>query len=244
MLRYLVFADCATLFPDGESHLRDVFTGMAYGLFPFCVQPNRTGTHIFFRRISGPGESRERQRRMTEATDALATLPALRRYNESLPDANLEIHVEDNCTVSWPVGASREEHLEVIPELLRWTNWEVPAEEPWRVLRQQVADSDARGPTSYVDQSRHLRLSLVLDHVGCTAAESGFTTQKQAAVVRRAMQRYALGTLEVLIDEATGGIREIREAAERSTALWLSAAEVSSANEAPSAEPERDLVQF
>lgn len=41
--------------------MRDVYIAMSYGLFPFCVQEDKAGTHLVFRRVNGPNDSKDRR---------------------------------------------------------------------------------------------------------------------------------------------------------------------------------------
>lgn len=95
MIRHVVFADCADA-PQctADPHLSDVFVAMAYGLYPFCVQEDATGSNLVFRRVALPSDKeKDRARRLSEAADALQSLPAVLAYNAALSDGNQQIHV-------------------------------------------------------------------------------------------------------------------------------------------------------
>ena len=107
MLRHLIFADCATLSadrpytqpsPDGRRLVHPGYlcgpdrfcrngkkrgnrsvAGMSYGIYPLCVHEDRTGTHLIFRRVAHPSDVKDRQRRTTDAVEALASLPSVGR---------------------------------------------------------------------------------------------------------------------------------------------------------------------
>lgn len=206
MLRHLVFADCATLCPD--PHLADVFVAMAYGMYPFCVQEDREGLRLQFRRVFGPNEPRDRPRRLADAVEALEGLEGVRAYHAGLSDSNQELHVQpQSISVAWPIAASREDHLRVVPELLGWTLWDADA--AWIALRRQCTGTP--GPLPHVSQPRHLRLAQILDLVGERAlAAPGATMEQVLTTCREAAQRFASGQMETVTDPDTRALTDVR----------------------------------
>ena len=55
---------------------------MSYGIYPLCVQEDRSGTHLVFRRVAHPSDVKDRQRRTTDAVEALALLPSVARCQD------------------------------------------------------------------------------------------------------------------------------------------------------------------
>jgi hypothetical protein len=80
--------------------------------------------------------------------EALQALPSVQRYHASLGDGNQQLHVQgSNPCVTWPISTptpSIETHREVIPELLRWTQWEC-MDRAWSQLRRELAPPHSDG---------------------------------------------------------------------------------------------------
>lgn len=142
MLSHTVFADCAALCApptnvtksadgvatDDGGSLTELFTAMSYGIYPFCVQEDAGGTALLFRRVATPSDPKDRARRLTEAVEALHALPAVQRYHAGLDNSNDELHVQAGgggatLSVSWPIALPPSTHADVVPDLLRWTQW-------------------------------------------------------------------------------------------------------------------------
>lgn len=128
MLRHTVFVRCADLVVAEDGHLADVFMGLAYGMYPFCVHedpaPAHHGPGLLFRRVAVPADKeKDRSRRMAEAVEALGTLPGVAAYHAALTDGNLQLHVTGPVcpTVAWPIHVDADWHRLVVPDLLRWT---------------------------------------------------------------------------------------------------------------------------
>lgn len=62
--------------------------------------------------------------------ESLQALASVREYHASLTDNNQQLHIQNNSVVAWPISASRDLHLRVIPDLLEWTQWELDL--PWK----------------------------------------------------------------------------------------------------------------
>ena len=74
----------------------------------------------------------------------LSALAAVQRYHAALVDSNDELHVEAaGVTVGWPVDLPVAVHLDVVPDLMRWTNWD--GDDAWFALRAGLATSSRRG---------------------------------------------------------------------------------------------------
>lgn len=207
LMRHLVFADCAELTdPQQDPVLHDTFTGMAYGVYPFGVQENREGTHLLFRHLVDPEQQRDKQRRMAEAVESLMALPSVRLYHAELGDSNHQLHLEPDNTVAWPLTATRQQHLAVVPDLLQWVGWD--GDRGWEALRRQVTKSAMTGnhPT-YTSLPRHLKLAHVLDHVGERAVAAGCDP---VATCARAMNQFALARLEVTTGEGGVGVVDVQ----------------------------------
>lgn len=198
MLRHLVFADCALLATDVRT--RDLFVGMSYGLYPFCVGEDRDGLHLVFRRIARPGEGREKQRRLADAVEALAALPAVRRYHAGLADGNEELHVDPAAlSVLWPIDRPREVHLAVVPALTAWTRWD--GDDAWYGLRAGLV-AGGGAPPPYSGLPRHLKLARVLEFV----AER---RPLDAALSQRLVHLATLNRLRLQLDPETGQLADV-----------------------------------
>ena len=208
-LRHHVFVECSRECAD--VHNRDVFLAMAYGLYPMCVaedpadsfsggRRSRPGTGILlFRRSLGPTE-KDRVARLAAAAAELQTDPDIAWYNTTTASP-LHVHAP-TLAVSWEVGASvAEVQLRVVPALLRWTRWEKDA--AWAGMRLRLA-ALAEAPR-LAPLPRTLRLAQLLELVGQRAGAD--------AVVqcRRAVQRFAAGTLPVTYDPVTGDVTSVDE---------------------------------
>ena len=203
-MRHLVFADCAQLCDAaGDAAGLDLFSGLAYGIYPVGVHEDRG--HLVFRRLV-PADQRDRQRRVTEASEALQALPGLRRYHAALANPNDELHVDAATnSVAWPLAAARADHLAVVPELVGWTRWEGDA--PWHALRAAVAASAAAAtPPTYSGLPRHLKLAQVLDFVGRRAADAGRDPAEECG---RASVQFALALLVVTVGPGGVGVVDV-----------------------------------
>lgn len=91
MFRHVHLADAAALVSD--PHYRDILLAMSYGMYPFGVHESADGKHLAFRRVATALENKDKQRRMTEAVQALGVLPSVLKYNANLDDPLKALHV-------------------------------------------------------------------------------------------------------------------------------------------------------
>lgn len=233
MLRHLVFADCAALCTD--DHMRDVFVGMSYGMYPFCVQEDREGRHLLFRRVALPGDARDRQQRQTEAGEALAALvpgslsrtgnprterPGVPRRPGGRQRAALSA-AQQHGPLAHRGGPQcapgRGSRPVAVDPLGRRPGLDRPlaprgCQRPHATaLRTRVATSASPGRLlPHASQPRHLRLAQILDFVGQRAASEGASAAKCAALCRNTANRFATGQLEVVVDPDSGRLSDVR----------------------------------
>lgn len=157
MLKHVGLADAAVLAADAHICVfsllkergiiddRDILLAMSYGLYPFGVHETSDGMHLSFRRMASATDNKDKQRRMTEAVEALSALPAVQRYNANLQDPVEELHVHTGTLhVLWPLQSpTATMHAEVIPELITWTSWTANDQyhnDDWAKLRRYTYD--------------------------------------------------------------------------------------------------------
>lgn len=113
--------------------------------------------------------------------------------------------------MAWPINVPVETHVQVVPELLRWTQWQA-MDSAWLDMRRDlvVADGGAVGDTGGgANAPRHLRLAYILDFVGTRASAEGRPFEECLALCRQASTRSAMGQLEVTTDPETGAIVDV-----------------------------------
>ena len=139
----------------------------------------------------------------------------MQRYHAALVDSNDELHVEAaGVTVGWPIDLPVAVHLDVVPDLLHWTNWD--GDDAWFGLRATLAASlrrdraprpggqPASPPLPFNQQPRHMKLAHILDKVGRDAEGRGLGPDQLRRQCQRAAHLAALNQLPLRTDPDTG----------------------------------------
>ena len=112
-----------------------------------------------------------------------------------------------NPWVQWPLDASVEEHIRIVPALLRWTQWDA-LDHGWMDLRCDVAQRAAGrregGAASGGVTPRHLRLAQIMDFVGTRALQEGHAVDACITRCKQLASKFSMGHVEVTTDPGRG----------------------------------------